>query len=78
MKIQKFFFFYVFNLFFLFIFYWGIVDVQYFMFQVYHIVIHSFKYYILFTVIIKYWLSSLCYTMCAYSLFILCIVICTS
>ena len=36
-----------------------IVDLQYYMFQLYNIVIHTFKDYISFTVIIKYWLYSL-------------------
>ena len=39
-------------------FYWGIANVQYCMFRVYSIVIHSFKGYILFIVLIKYWLYS--------------------
>ena len=51
--------------------------VRLYKFQVYKIVIHNFKDYIP-SVVIKYWLCSLCYTVYPYSLFTLYIVVCTS
>ena len=47
-----------------------------YLFQVYHIVIQYFAYYIPFKVILKYWLYSLCCTIYPHSLFILYILVC--
>ena len=45
------------------IFYWGIIDLQYYMFQVYNLVIH--KFYAPYIVIIRYYIIySQCYTIC--------------
>ena len=57
---------------------WGIVDVQYYMFQVYIIVIHNFKGYIPLITIIQYWQFSLCCTIYPGSLLILYLIVCTS
>ena len=50
---------------------WSIVDLQYYIIQMYNIVIHHFKGYTPFIVIIKYWLYSLYCTIYPYSLFCL-------
>ena len=57
---------------------WTLVAVQFYILQIYNIVIHSFKGYTPFIVIIKYWLCSCCCTIYPCSLFILYLIVCTS